>query len=173
MWNKNVIKPRLGERLSATYVNKQWNERNGELMDKIILDLTKQNIEQLKNRFFVEGDPAAILMIEFRGQTLIEAENQADQLTKAFQTAGFGYAFPKVFAPDTKKIWDLRNDWWAAETGFQEQPEVERLIFLPGMNEITMAQMMIANEIDMAFSMTPTNMKLIQIGCSVEMASQC
>lgn len=61
-----------------------------------------------------------------------------------------------------QKIWDLRPDWWAAETGFQELPQVERLIFLPGMNEITMAQMMISNEIDMAFSMTPTNMKLIQ-----------
>ena len=61
-----------------------------------------------------------------------------------------------------QKIWDLRPDWWGAKTGFQPLPKVERLIFLPGMNEITMAQMMIANEIDMAFSMTPTNMKLIQ-----------
>jgi len=61
-----------------------------------------------------------------------------------------------------QKIWDLRPDWWAAETGFQPLPKVERLIFLPGMNEITMAQMMISNEIDMAFSMTPTNMQLIQ-----------
>ena len=32
----------------------------------------------------------------------------------------------------------------------------------PGMNEITMAQMCITNDIDMAFSMTPSNMKLIQ-----------
>ena len=30
------------------------------------------------------------------------------------------------------------------------------------MNEITMAQMMIANQIDMAFSFTPANMKLVQ-----------
>ena len=61
-----------------------------------------------------------------------------------------------------QKIWDLREDWWAAKTGFQDLPKVERLIFLPGMNEITMAQMMISGEIDMAFSMTPTNMQLIQ-----------
>ena len=33
-------------------------------------------------------------------------------------------------------------------------PKVERLIFLPGMNEITMAQLLITNEIDMAFSLT-------------------
>ena len=36
------------------------------------------------------------------------------------------------------------------------------MIHLPGMNEITMAQLCITNEIDMAFSMTPTNMKMIQ-----------
>jgi len=61
-----------------------------------------------------------------------------------------------------QKIWDLRPDWWAAKIGFQELPKIERQIHLPGMNEITMAQMCIANEIDMAFSMTPTNMQLIQ-----------
>jgi peptide/nickel transport system substrate-binding protein len=61
-----------------------------------------------------------------------------------------------------QKIWDVRPDWWAAKIGLFDLPRVERQIHLPGMNEITMAQMCIANEIDMAFSMTPTNMQLIQ-----------
>ena len=61
-----------------------------------------------------------------------------------------------------QKIWDVRPDWWAAKIGFQPLPRIERMIHLPGMNEITMAQMCIANEIDIAFSMTPSNMKLIQ-----------
>lgn len=63
---------------------------------------------------------------------------------------------------DQQRIWDVRPDWWAAKTGFHALPEVTRLVFLPGMNEITMAQMMIANQIDMAFSFTPANMKLVQ-----------
>jgi peptide/nickel transport system substrate-binding protein len=61
-----------------------------------------------------------------------------------------------------QKIWDVRPDWWAAKIGFQQAPRIERQIHLPGMNEITMAQMCINNEIDLAFSMTPTNMKLIE-----------
>ena len=61
-----------------------------------------------------------------------------------------------------QKLWDVRPDWWAAKIGFRELPKVERLIFLPGMNEITMAQMMIVNEIDMAFSFTPSNMQMVQ-----------
>src|SRR5690606_8367948 len=50
-----------------------------------------------------------VLMIEFRGQTRAEAENLADHLAADLKKAGFGYAFPKVFAPDTKKVWDLRK----------------------------------------------------------------
>ncbi|MCC6630374.1 MAG: ABC transporter substrate-binding protein [Chloroflexi bacterium] len=61
-----------------------------------------------------------------------------------------------------QKIWDRRDDWWGAKTGFKPLPKVERLVFLPGMNEITMAQKMIANEIDMAFSFTPANMRAVQ-----------
>src|SRR5438876_4864368 len=69
----------------------------------------------------------------------------------------------KLVSEDVQqRIWDVRPDWWAAKTGFRALPEVPRLIFLPGMNEITMAQMMIANQIDMAFSFTPANMKLVQ-----------
>lgn len=61
-----------------------------------------------------------------------------------------------------QKIWDRRDDWWAKKIGFKELPKIDRLIFLPGMNEITMAQKMIANEIDMAFSFTPGNMRAVQ-----------
>jgi peptide/nickel transport system substrate-binding protein len=69
----------------------------------------------------------------------------------------------KLVSEDVQqKIWDVRPDWWAAKTGFRPLPQVTRLVFLPGMNEITMAQMMIANQIDMAFSFTPSNMRLVQ-----------
>lgn len=61
-----------------------------------------------------------------------------------------------------QKIWDVRPDWWAVKTGFKKLPQVERLIFLPGMNEITMAQMLITNQTDMAFSLTAANLQLVQ-----------
>lgn len=80
-----------------------------ELMDRIILNCTKDNIEQQKNRFFVEGDPEGILMVEFRGQTNAEARARADQLVEALQKAQLGYAYPLVFAPQSKRVWELRN----------------------------------------------------------------
>ena len=30
-----------------------------------------------------------------------------------------------------QRVWDVREDWWAAEIGFQELPQVERIIYLP------------------------------------------
>jgi peptide/nickel transport system substrate-binding protein len=67
-----------------------------------------------------------------------------------------------VYSDVQQKIWDVRPDWWAAEIGFQPLPQVERLVFLPGMDENTMVQMIINNEIDLAFSFTATNMELAQ-----------
>lgn len=67
-----------------------------------------------------------------------------------------------VYTDVQRKIWDLREDWWGAKTGFQQLPRVERLVFLPGMDENTMVQMIINNEIDLAFSFTATNMELAQ-----------
>ena len=49
-----------------------------ELMDKTILDCTKNNREQLKNRFFVEGDPKAILMLEICTNSEEESNKKAD-----------------------------------------------------------------------------------------------
>ncbi|MDQ3248285.1 MAG: ABC transporter substrate-binding protein, partial [Chloroflexota bacterium] len=67
-----------------------------------------------------------------------------------------------VYSDVQRKIWDLRADWWGAKTGFKELPKVERLVFLPGMDENTMVQLIINNEIDLAFSFTAQNMELAQ-----------
>lgn len=99
----------IDESLRATQVTMQYAPTACELMDKVILDCTKDNIEQRKNRFFVDGDPAAILMIEFRGATAAHAEAKADELIQVLKEKGLGYAFPKVHPPHTKSVWELRK----------------------------------------------------------------
>ena len=80
-----------------------------ELMDKIILDCTKENVEQSRNRDFVEGDPKAILMVEFRGKTIEEAKAQGQQFVEALQKAGLGYAYPVIGPERTSSAWELRS----------------------------------------------------------------
>ena len=81
-----------------------------ELMDDIIMNCTKENIEQRKNRFFVQGDPKAMLMIEFARDTEEEILQIAKKLEHDFREAGLGYYFPLVQGTeDIKKVWALRT----------------------------------------------------------------
>lgn len=48
-----------------------------ELIDRHILDCTKSNLAQARNRSFVVGDPAAILVVEIRRDSHAEAEAAA------------------------------------------------------------------------------------------------
>lgn len=99
----------LDASMEAVLVAMEYEPYACELMDKIILDCTKDNIQQQKNRFFLQGDPAAVLMVEFRGETIEEAEAIADRMIENMQLAKLGYAFPKVYAPKIKNVWDLRK----------------------------------------------------------------
>ena len=81
-----------------------------ELMDDTVMQCTKQNLEQNKNRFFVKGDPGAILMIEFSYETEEELNNTAKALEKDLREAGLGYHFPLVTGADKiKRVWALRT----------------------------------------------------------------
>ncbi|WP_346860988.1 FAD-linked oxidase C-terminal domain-containing protein [uncultured Draconibacterium sp.] len=81
-----------------------------ELMDDPVMQAAKQNIEQNKNRFFVQGDPAAMLMIEFSFETEKELGDTAAALEKDFRDAGLGYHFPLVTGADKiKRVWALRT----------------------------------------------------------------
>jgi FAD/FMN-containing dehydrogenase/Fe-S oxidoreductase len=80
-----------------------------ELMDSVILEQTKDNIEQSKNRFFIRGNPAAILIIEFARETREEISGIAKLMEEEMRNAGFGYHFPHIFDNDIPKVWALRK----------------------------------------------------------------
>lgn len=99
----------IDESLRANLIALQYNISASELIDHYILECTKNNREQQKNRFFVEGDPGAILVVEFARETKEEVERDAAACEKALREAGLGYHFPLLFGADTKKIWTLRK----------------------------------------------------------------
>lgn len=80
-----------------------------ELMDHFILERTKDNIEQRKNRFFIQGDPAAILVVELALETREAIDILAAKLEADMRDAGYGYHFPIIYGPDIKKVWALRK----------------------------------------------------------------
>lgn len=80
-----------------------------ELMDHVILEQTANNIEQRKNRFFIQGDPAAILIIEFACETEEELFGRILKLEKSMREQGYGYHFPVLRGKDIGKVWALRK----------------------------------------------------------------
>jgi len=99
----------INESLKATVIAMKYSPTACELMDKTILDCTKDNISQQKNRFFVQGNPESILMIEFRSDSHQEAEALANTLINNLKEKELGYAFPKLTGQDTAKVWELRK----------------------------------------------------------------
>lgn len=99
----------IDEALRANLIALKHKPSASELIDHYILDCTKDNIEQSKNRFFVLGDPGAILVIEFARENKEEITAIAQQVESEMKAAGLGYHFPLLFGNDTKKIWTLRK----------------------------------------------------------------
>ncbi|MFD2098529.1 FAD-binding and (Fe-S)-binding domain-containing protein [Flagellimonas iocasae] len=80
-----------------------------EMMDKVILDCTKNNRAQLANRFFVDGDPAAILMLEIKAHTEEDLQKQLNLLLKTVEKSGLSYASPILMGDDITKAIELRK----------------------------------------------------------------
>ncbi|MEY3060506.1 MAG: hypothetical protein RL000_1858 [Bacteroidota bacterium] len=99
----------IDESLRANLIGLKYKPSASELIDHYVLECTKGNIEQSKNRFFVQGDPGAILVIEFVRETREQIQALANQVEADMRAANLGYHFPLLFGADSKKIWSLRK----------------------------------------------------------------
>ncbi len=103
--HSNTIK----ESLLANIIAMKYKPGASELMDKTILDCTKENKNQSENRKFIQGDPAAVLCVEFERETKEEIEELCQKVIEEVKEAGFGYHFPIVWGAETVKVWNLRK----------------------------------------------------------------
>lgn len=99
----------LKEALEANLVALDCHCAASELVDDFILEFTKTNTEQSKNRFFIEGEPKAILMVEFFADSESALLFTCENLIKALQAKNLGYAFPILLGDDAKKAWEVRK----------------------------------------------------------------
>ena len=99
----------IDEALRANLVALRHAPRACELMDDNILECTKTNLEQSKNRFFVQGDPGAILAVELAAGTREEVGAVAAQVESELRAAGLGYHYPVVWGANVNRVWNLRK----------------------------------------------------------------
>ncbi|MEX0812280.1 MAG: FAD-linked oxidase C-terminal domain-containing protein [Chitinophagales bacterium] len=99
----------LQESLEAVVEIMPHQPRALELMDKFIMDCTKENIEHRKNRFFIQGDPEAVLIVEMGADSKTELHNKINTLSDSLKSAGRGYAYPVIEGAEAKRVWELRK----------------------------------------------------------------
>ncbi len=88
----------------------KYHPEASELVDKYILDFTVGHPTYQYNRFFIEGDPQALLIVEFRADSIEEIERKAEALKIALQTAQLGYAYPLITgSAQCNLVWDVRK----------------------------------------------------------------
>lgn len=99
----------IDEALKANLVALQYEPYACELMDHFILEATSRNKEQTANRFFVEGEPKAILVVELIGATEKEVDIRILNFLTELGKQRLGYAFPIVRGDNIAKVWSLRK----------------------------------------------------------------
>lgn len=80
-----------------------------ELIDKYLLDCTINSREHKHNRFFIEGDPGALLCIELAEHSEEQLLKKSEGLINEFKQKGFGFHFPLLQGKDIARVWALRK----------------------------------------------------------------
>ncbi len=100
----------LEDALKANILILKHNPASIELIDDFILNCTKDNITQSKNRFFIKGTPKIVLLIELLRDSVEEILESAQEIEKELREEGFGYHFPVYTdSVEIERVWDLRK----------------------------------------------------------------
>ncbi|HUX55850.1 MAG TPA: FAD-linked oxidase C-terminal domain-containing protein [Bacteroidales bacterium] len=110
--NKALVCIHLKNRSDAFRANLialKFNPAAVEMMDNKVLELTEDNISQRNNRFFLDGRPEAVVIVEFIMESMDEIDFSAAEMIKALKRASYGYSYPVIKGKDISKVWDLRK----------------------------------------------------------------
>ena len=99
----------IDESLRANLIALKHKPYASELMDHYILECTKRNKEQVENRFFVKGNPGAVLVIALAKKSEAILDKCVSGLIEDLKENKLGYHFPVVKGDDMKKVWTLRK----------------------------------------------------------------
>jgi FAD/FMN-containing dehydrogenase len=82
-----------------------------EILDHTVLRLARQNLLTRRHCHFLEGDPAAILVVEFYGDSQEELLERATRMAKDLRTKQMGYAYPAFAGHESgyDDVWIIRK----------------------------------------------------------------
>ncbi len=99
----------LQDALQANILALNNNPTASELVDDFILSFTEHHPNFKEDRSFIEGKPAAILMVEFRSASQASLDETMQQCITTIRNASLAYAFPVLYGEEINKGWDIRK----------------------------------------------------------------
>ena len=81
-----------------------------EILDKTVIELSRQNLTTKRSTHVVQGDPEAVLIVEFYGDTLEEVVAKPKPMIDVLKKKNLGYAYP-IFpeGPEYHDVWTIRK----------------------------------------------------------------
>ena len=81
-----------------------------EILDKTVVELSRKNLTTKRSCHFIEGNPAAIQIVEFYGDSTTDVLERPKNMVAKLKELGFGYAYP-IFPEggDYDDVWVIRK----------------------------------------------------------------
>ena len=81
-----------------------------ELLDDMIINLGRNSLEISRLMGFVQGNPAAVLIVEFYGENQADLRSKLDEMEAALKRNNAGYAYVRAFdQAEQTNIWKVRK----------------------------------------------------------------
>lgn len=98
------------EAISAVESMLKYNPSAVEILDKTVVDLSRSNLTTKHHCHFIEGNPAAILIVEFYGDTPKDVLDRPKKMIEELKANDFGYAYPLFPEGEAyKDVWVIRK----------------------------------------------------------------
>lgn len=82
-----------------------------EILDHTVLRMARGNRQAAQIYDFLEGDPAAVLIVEFYGDTAADVADRAHRLAADLPARGLGYAYPVLLdSTGQARVWEVRKN---------------------------------------------------------------
>ena len=99
----------LIEAMEATVAILDHGPSAVELMGRLMIEQARASVGFARRMTFVEGDPEALLLTEFFGDSQEELRAKIDRLERDLSKRGLGYAFVRAMAPEEQaNVWAVR-----------------------------------------------------------------
>ncbi len=100
----------LSEALRSVEPMLKYNPSAVEILDRVILTLSHENLTTRRHCHFIEGEPEAVLIVEFYGDTADEVMERSGKMIEELKQKELGYAWPRFpEGPDYNDVWLVRK----------------------------------------------------------------